>query len=66
MMGRSEVWRWSRSTWPWPVGMEDREVTSVMSTWQCHGEEKCERLEEEGVSFFNLFLIESHQFVLLI
>ena len=30
MLGRSEVWRWSRSTWSWPVGMEDREVTSVM------------------------------------
>ena len=28
------------STWPWPVGMEDREVTSVMSTWQYHGGEK--------------------------
>ena len=39
-MGRSEVWRWSRSTWPWPVGIEDREVTSIMSTWQCHGGEK--------------------------
>jgi len=45
----------SRSTWLWLVGIEDREVTSVMSTWQCHGGEKCERLEEEGVSFFYLF-----------
>jgi len=33
MLGRSEVWRWSRNTWLWLVGMEDREVTSVMSTW---------------------------------
>jgi len=37
-----------------------------MSTWQCHGGEKCERLEEEGVSFFIYFLIESYQCVLLI
>jgi len=54
MSGRSEVWRWSRSTWLWPVGMEDREVTSAMSTWQYHRGEKCERLEE-GVSFFIYF-----------
>jgi len=55
MLGRSEVWRWSRSIWPWPVGMEDREVTSVMSTWQSHGGKKCERLEEERVFFFIYF-----------
>jgi len=40
MLGKSKVWRWSKSIWPWLVGMEDREVTSVMSTWQCHGEKK--------------------------
>jgi len=54
MSGRSEVWRWSRSTWPWPVGIKNRKVTSVMSTWQCHGGEKWERLEE-GVSFLFIF-----------
>jgi len=30
MLDRSKVWRWSRSTWSQPVGMEDRKVTSVM------------------------------------
>jgi len=40
MSGRSEVWRWRRSIWLWPIDIEDREVTSVMSTWQCHGGEK--------------------------
>jgi len=28
MSGRSEVWRWSRSIWLWPVGIENREMTS--------------------------------------
>ena len=52
MSGRSKVWRWSRSIWLWLVGMKDREVTSVISIWQCYGGEKWEKLEKERVSFF--------------
>jgi len=29
-MGRSEVWKWSRITWSYPGGMEDRKVMAVM------------------------------------
>jgi len=36
MMGRSEVWRWSRITWSCPGGMEDRKVTAVVAAWWCH------------------------------
>jgi len=30
-MGRSEVWRWSRITWPCPEGIEGRKVMAVMA-----------------------------------
>jgi len=33
MMGRSEVWKWSRITWSCPGGMEDRKVIAVIATW---------------------------------
>ena len=39
MIGRSEVWRWSRITWSCPEGMEDRKVIAVMAVWWCHREE---------------------------
>jgi len=32
-MGRSEVWRWSRITWLFLGGMEDRKVMAVMAAW---------------------------------
>jgi len=32
MMGRSEVWKWSRIIWSCLGGMEDRKVTAVMAT----------------------------------
>jgi len=31
MMGRSEVWKWSRITWSYLGGMEDRKVMAVMA-----------------------------------
>jgi len=33
MIGRSEVWRWSRITWLCPGGMEDRKVMAVIAAW---------------------------------
>jgi len=30
-MDRSEVWKWSRITWSYPGGMEDRKVMAVMA-----------------------------------
>ena len=38
MMGRSEVWKWSRITWSYPGGMEDRKGMAVMAAWWCHRE----------------------------
>jgi len=31
-LDRSKVWRRSKSIWLWPVGMEDREMTSTIFT----------------------------------
>jgi len=31
MMGRSEVWKWSRIIWSCPGGMEDKKVIAVMA-----------------------------------
>jgi len=33
MMGRSEVWKWSRITWSCPGDMENRKVTAVIAAW---------------------------------
>jgi len=44
MMGRSEVWRWSRITWSCLGGMEDRKVMAVVAAWWCHRGEIQERV----------------------
>jgi len=51
MMGRSEVWRWSKITWSHPEDMENRKMMAIIAIWWCYREETQEKVVEWRVSF---------------